>query len=99
MSRAPTKTKALPGAIDIILNEQGAAEPSSRPDPSLIVSLPQPFWSCLRLVRQIRPAFPFFTLAPSKAASQFVSRMQPWDSDLLTFGRFGRSVNAVSFGR
>src|SRR3977135_3031457 len=32
---------------------------------------------------------PFLTLLPNKLASQFVSRTQPWDSDLLTFEGLG----------
>src|SRR5207302_6212833 len=32
---------------------------------------------------------PFLTLRPNKPASQFVSRTQPWDSDLLTFEGLG----------
>src|ERR1700730_1842921 len=32
---------------------------------------------------------PFLILLPSKPASQFVSRTQPWDSDLLTFEGLG----------
>src|ERR1700730_8175879 len=32
---------------------------------------------------------PFFTLLPSKAASQFVNRTQPWDSALLTLEGLG----------
>src|ERR1700709_1687391 len=61
----------------------------SQTGPAAVTGLLQLFPAACGWSSMNTTGVPFLILRPSKPASQFVSRTQPWDSDLLTLEGLG----------